>query len=447
MTDYDFLIIGAGTGGMAAAKKAADYGAKVAIIEKEKVGGTCLNRGCTPKKLMVYAADFTLQESLAASYGWQECDRKIDWSLLMQKIHQNLDTINNSFIESFKEKGIELIYGEAQFINNHTIKVKDREISADKILIAVGGHPIKPDFPGKELAITSRGMFHLEEVPEKIAIVGGGYIGVEFASMMNAFGSEVVFMDTDELILSGFDRDLRKTVLQGLIDRGIEFVAETTAEKITEAEDKLQLHLSNNKTITADKILLATGRAPSTKSLDLEKAGVETGEKGEIKVDEYCRTSCQHIYAVGDCIDRVPLTPVAKAEALAVVETLYGKEPQAIDYTYVTSAVFARPEAATVGMSEQEAKDEYGDEVRCYSDRVTPMRYSLADDEDKEQSLIKLIVVGESQKIVGAHMVGEHAANIIQCLGVAIRKGITKQDLDSSFGIHPTVGEEWLSMF
>ena len=447
MTDYDFLIIGAGTGGMAAAKKAADYGAKVAIIEKEKVGGTCLNRGCTPKKLMVYAADFTHQESLAASYGWQECDRKIDWSLLMQKIHQNLDTINNSFIESFKEKGIELIYGEAQFINNHTIKVKDREISADKILIAVGGHPIKPDFPGKELAITSRGMFHLEEVPEKIAIVGGGYIGVEFASMMNAFGSEVVFMDTDELILSGFDRDLRKTVLQGLIDRGIEFIAETTAEKITEAEDKLQLHLSNNKTITADKILLATGRAPNTKSLNLEKAGVETGEKGEIKVDKYCRTSCQHIYAVGDCIDRVPLTPVAKAEALAVVETLYGKEPQAIDYTYVTSAVFARPEAATVGMSEQEAKDEYGDEVRCYSDRVTPMRYSLADDEDKEQALIKLVVVGESQKIVGAHMVGEHAANIIQCLGVAIHKGITKQDLDSSFGIHPTVGEEWLSMF
>ena len=447
MTDYDFLIIGAGTGGMAAAKKAADYGAKVAVIEKEKVGGTCLNRGCTPKKLMVYAADFALQESLAASYGWQECDRKIDWTLLMQKIHQRLDTINNSFIESFKEKGIDLIYGKAQFIDSRTVKVEEREISADKILIAVGGHPIKPNFPGKELAITSRQMFQLKQIPEKIAIVGGGYIGVEFASMMNAFGAEVVFMDTSKLILSGFDRDLQETVQQGLIDRGIEFIAETTAEKITEAGDKLELHLSSDKTITADKVLLATGRAPSTKSLDLEKAGVETGEKGEIKVDKYCRTSAQHIYAVGDCIDRVPLTPVAKAEALAVVETLYGKEPQVIDYTYVTSAVFARPEAATVGMSEQEAKDKYGDEVRCYCDRATPMLYSLADDEDKEKVLIKLVVVGEAEKIVGAHMVGEHAANIIQCLGVAIRKGITKQDLDSSFGIHPTVGEEWLSMF
>ena len=447
MTDYDFLIIGAGTGGMAAAKKAADYGAKVAIIEKEKVGGTCLNRGCTPKKLMVYAADFALQESLAASYGWQECERKIDWSLLMEKIHQRLDTISNSFIETFKEKGIDLIYGEAQFINSHTVKVEDRQISADKILITVGGHPIKPDFPGKELAITSRGMFHLDKIPEKIAIVGGGYIGVEFASMMNAFGSEVVFMDTSKLILSGFDRDLREMVLQGLIDRGIEFIGETTAEKITQAGDKLELHLSNDKTITADKVLLATGRAPSTKSLNLEKAGVETGEKGEIKVDKYCRTSSQHIYAVGDCIDRVPLTPVAKIEALAVVETIYGKQPQAIDYTYVTSAVFSRPEAATVGLNEAEAKDKYGNEVRCYCDRTTPMLYSLADDGDKEQVLIKLIVVGDEQKIVGAHMVGEHAADIIQSLGVAISKGITKQELDSSFGIHPTVGEEWLSMY
>lgn len=447
MTDYDFLIIGAGTGGMAAAKKAADYGAKVAVIEKEKVGGTCLNRGCTPKKLMVYAADFALQESLAASYGWQECERKIDWSLLMQKIHQRLDTISNSFIKTFEEKGIDLIYGEAQFIDSHTVKVEDREISADKILIAVGGHPIKPDFPGKELAITSRGMFQLDKVPKKIAIVGGGYIGVEFASMMNAFGSEVVFMDTSELILSGFDRDLQETVQQGLIDRGIEFISETTAEKITQSGDKLELHLSSDKTITADKVLLATGRAPSTKSLNLEKAGVQTGEKGEIEVDEYCRTSAQHIYAVGDCIDRVPLTPVAKLEALAVVETIYGKQPQAIDYTYVTSAVFARPEAATVGLSEAEAKDKYGDEVRCYCDRTTPMLYSLADDEDKEKVLIKLVVVGKEQKIVGAHMVGEYAADIIQSLGVAVRQGITKQDLDSSFGIHPTVGEEWLSMY
>ena len=445
MADYDFLIIGAGTGGMAAAKRAAEYGAKVGLIEKEKVGGTCLNRGCTPKKLMVYAADFALQESLAVSYGWQECERKLDWSLLMQKIHQRLDSISNSFKDTFAEKGIDLIYGEAKFVDRQTVRVKERSLSADKILIAVGGHPIKPDFPGKELAITSRQMFQLSEIPQKIAIVGGGYIGVEFSSMMNAFGSEVVFMDTSEQILSGFDRDLRKNVQQGLIDRGIEFIGEATAEKIEQDGDRLKLYLDNERTIVADKVLLATGRAPST-NLDLDKAGVATGDKGEIKVDEYCRTQNPNIYAVGDCIDRVPLTPVAKAEALAVVETIYGKEPRSINYTYVTSAVFSRPEAATVGMNEESARDKYGDEVKCYCDRTTPMLYSLADEAEQEEVIIKLVTVGESEKIVGAHMVGEHAADMIQCLGVAIRKGITKQDLDNSFGIHPTVGEEFMTL-
>ena len=445
MSDYDFLIIGAGTGGMAAAKKAANYGMKVAVIEKEKVGGTCLNRGCTPKKLMVYAADFALKESLARSYSWQECQRQVDWSSLMQNIHNRLDSISNSFKETFKEKGIDLIYGEAKFTGDRTIKVKDREITADKILICVGGHPIKPDFPGSDLAITSRGMFQLDKIPKKIAIVGGGYIGVEFASMMHAFGSEVVFMDTSELILSGFDEDLRKTVQQGLVDRGIEFIGETTAEKIEQDGDRLKLYLDSGNTIVADKVLLATGRAPSTKTLDLDKAGVATGEKEEIKVDEYCRTQNQHIYAVGDCIDRVPLTPAAKAEAQAVVETLFGKSPKSIDYASIPSAVFSRPEAATYGLSEAEARDKY-EEVKCHCDRTTPMLYSLAADEEQSEVLIKVVTAGEDEKVVGVHMVGEHAADMIQCLGIAIRKGLTKQELDDSFGIHPTIGEEFVTM-
>ena len=445
MADYDFLIIGAGTGGMAAAKKAANYGMKVAVIEKEKVGGTCLNRGCTPKKLMVYAADFALKESLAASYEWQQCDRQLDWSALMNKIHDRLDSISNSFKETFKEKGIDLIYGDAKFTGSKTVKVKDREITADKILIAVGGHPIKPDFPGSDLAITSRGMFQLDKIPDKIAIVGGGYIGVEFSSMMRAFGSEVVFMDTSKLILSGFDADLRKSVQQGLINRGVEFIAETTAEKIEQDSDKLKLHLDSGNTIVADKVLLATGRAPSTKTLELDKAGVETGDKGEIKADEYCRTSNKDIYAVGDCLDRLPLTPVAKAEAEAVVETLFGKQPRTIDYDAVPSAVFSRPEAATIGLSESKAKEKY-DNVKCYCDRTTPMLYSLAEDKDQEEVLIKLVVAGDDEKIVGVHMVGEHAADMIQCLAVAVCKGITKEELDNSFGIHPTIGEEFMTM-
>ena len=363
----------------------------------------------------------------------------------MQNIHARLDAISNSFKETFEEKGIELIYGEAKFTGKNTVQVKDREITADKILIAVGGHPIKPDFPGNDLAITSRGMFELDKIPEKLAIVGGGYIGVEFASMMQAFGSEVIFMDTSELILSGFDKDLRTKVQQGLINRGIEFIGETTAEKIEKAGDRLKLHLDSGKTIIADRVLLATGRAPNTKTLNLDKAGVKTGDKGEIKVDQYCRTQNQNIYAVGDCIDRIPLTPVAKAEALAVVETISGK-PKFIDYDYVASAVFSRPEAATIGLSESAARDKYGDGVKCYCDRTTPMLYSLADDEDQEEVTIKLVTVGDEDKIVGVHMVGEHAADLVQCVGVAVRKGITKQDLDDSFGIHPTIGEEFMSM-
>ena len=446
MADYDFLIIGAGTGGMAAAKKAANYGRSVAVIEKEKVGGTCLNRGCTPKKLMVYAADFALKESLAQSYAWAKCDRTVDWSAMMNKIHNRLDAISNSFKETFEEKGIELIYGDAKFTGKNTVKVKEREITAEKILIAVGGHPIKPDFPGSDLAITSRGMFQLDQIPEKLAIVGGGYIGVEFASMMQAFGSQVIFMDTSELILSGFDKDLRETVQRSLIERGIEFIGETTAEKIEQSGDRLKLHLDRDRTIVADQVLLATGRAPSTKSLDLNQADVATGDKGEIKVDEYCRTKNPQIYAVGDCIDRVPLTPVAKAEAEAVVETLFGKQPKSIDYDCVPSAVFSRPEAATVGLSESAARDQHGDKVKCHSSSTTPMLYSLARDDQQEKVLIKLVTVGESEDIVGIHMVGEHAADMIQCLGVAVAKGITKQELDDSFGIHPTIGEEFMCM-
>lgn len=446
MDKFELLIIGAGTGGMAAAKKAASYGVKVGLVEKEKVGGTCLNRGCTPKKLMVYAADFALKESLAASYGWQKCDRHIDWKRLMHKIHQRLDNLSQSFLETFQEKGIEMIWGEAKFISDRTLKVQDRQISADRILIAVGGHPIKPDIPGKELAITSREMFQLEKIPEKLAIIGGGYIGTEFASMMNVFGSEVVFMDTDEMILSGFDRDLRNHVHQGLIQRGIKFIGQTTAKEIEKVENRLQLNLDNGENITADVVLLATGRAPNTKSLDLERAGIEVGDKGEIKVDSYCRTNREHIYAIGDCIDRISLTPVAKAEASAVIETMYGKQPQAVDYTYVTSAVFARPEAATIGMSEREARKQYGEQVRCYCDRISPMLYSLTENAEAEKATFKLVVKGEEETILGAHMVGEHAADIIQSLGVAIALGITKPELDRAFGIHPTIGEEWMSL-
>ncbi|AFZ30090.1 Glutathione-disulfide reductase [Gloeocapsa sp. PCC 7428] len=444
--DYNFLVIGAGPGGIAAAKQAASYGVRVAVAEQEAIGGTCVNRGCIPKKFIVYAADIALQDQLAPSYGWSECQRRFDWSQFISKVHQQVEKRNQSYLQTFQKAGIELLRGHATLLDPHTIEINDRKITADKILVAVGGQPNKPDIPGSEFALTSREMFQLQQLPQKLAIVGGGYIGVEFASMMNAFGVEVTLMDTDELILDGFDNDLRSSVQEGLIQRGIQFLGKTTVKEIQKSDQRLHLTLSGDteEAIAVDTILVATGRTPNTKNLGLENAGVELGKKGAIQVDEYNRTTQDHIFAVGDCISRVPLTPVARTEGEAVAKTAFGNKLQKVNYEYVSSAVFARPEAATVGMTEDEAREQYGDAVQCYRTAFEPLFYSMI--ERKEQAMMKLVVDSHTERVLGAHMVGEHAADIIQSLAVAIRKGITKEDLDATIGIHPTTGEEFLTL-
>ena len=441
--DYDLFVIGAGSGGVAAAQRAAAHGARVAVAEQEAVGGTCVNRGCIPKKLIVYAADFALQNQVAHSYGWSG-QRHFDWSHLMAAIHKHVESLNQSYVQKFQKAKVELIRSHVTFVDAHTLEGGDgHKITSDKILIAVGGHPIKPDIPGIEHAITSDDMFHLQELPKRLAIIGGGYIGVEFSSMMNALGVQVTLMDTDELILEGFDEDIRSAVQKGLTKRGIRFLGNTTAKEIKQGLNGLQLTLSGDcGEITVDTILVATGRAPNT-NLGLENAGVEVGEKGAIIVDEYSRTTQDNIFAVGDCTNRVPLTPVAKAEGRAVADTAFA-DKQKVDYEYVTSAVFARPEAATVGMTEVKAREKFGESVQCYLTEVEPLFHSIT--EHNEQIMIKLVVNGDSERVLGAHMVGEHAADIIQCLAVAIKKGVTKQDLDATIGIHPTSGEEFLTL-
>jgi glutathione reductase (NADPH) len=443
--NFDLLIIGAGPGGIAAAKQAASYGKRVAIAEQEVIGGTCVNRGCIPKKLIVYAADIALQDQIAPSYGWSKCQRQFDWSKFIAKVYQHVESIQKSYLETLQKNGVELIRDRATFVDPHTLEIDSRKITADKILIAVGGHPNKPDIPGIEHALTSREMFQLQQLPKKLAIIGGGYIGVEFASMMNAFGVEVTLMDTDELILDGFDKDIRSSVQEGLIQRGIQFLGKTTAKEIKQSTQGLQLTLSGDteETIAADTILFATGRIPNTKDLGLENAGVELGKKGAIQVDDYHRTTQVNIFAVGDCISRVPLTPVAKHEGQVVIKTAFGK-PQKVDYEYVTSAVFARPEAATVGMTEVKARETYGDTVQCHKTEFKPLLYSIVD--RHEPTMMKLVVDRNTDQVLGAHMVGEHAADIIQSLAVAIRKGITKEDFDATIGIHPTTGEEFLTL-
>ncbi|WP_017315914.1 glutathione-disulfide reductase [Mastigocladopsis repens] len=444
--DYDLFVIGAGPGGLAAAKKAASYGVRVAIAEQEALGGVCVNRGCVPKKLIVYAADFALQNQIAHNYGWSDCRSHFDWTYFIKSVHQHIESIHHSYFEQLQQAGVEFIRGYATFTDAHTVEINDRKYTADKILIAVGGQPIKPDIPGIEYAITSREMFHLPYLPKRLAIIGGGYIGVEFSSMMNAFGCEVTIIDQDEMILSGFDDDIRLGVQEALSKRGIRLIGNSTVKEIKYLEEKLLLTTTGatRKTIAADTILVATGRAPKTKNLGLENAGVELGEKSAIKVDEYSRTTAENIFAVGDCTNRLQLTPVAKAEAHAFVNTVFGKKPQKVNYEQVPSAVFARPEAASIGMSEAKAREKFGESIKCYRDRFQPLISQLT--QKDEQATIKIVVEGESERVLGAHMVGEHAADIIQSLGVAIRKGITKQDLDETTGIHPTTGEEFLFM-
>ncbi|MEM1392776.1 MAG: glutathione-disulfide reductase [Cyanobacteria bacterium P01_H01_bin.150] len=444
--DYDLFIMGAGSAGAAAASKAASLGLRVAVAEQDALGGTCLNRGCIPKKLIVYAADFALHNKIAHDYGWSKSSSHFNWTQFIRSVHKQIDRINTSYQERFEKNGITLLRGHAAFVDAHTIKVDERKITADKILIAVGARPFIPDIPGIEYAITSREMFHLPYLPKRLAIIGGGYIGVEFASMMNALGCRVTVVDTSETILEGFDNDIRKSLQESLSNRGIKFINNSTATEIKHYEEGLLLTVSGKykKTIAADSILVATGRTPNTEKLDLDNAQVEMGEKNAIKVDEYSRTSQENIFAVGDCTNRLQLTPAAKSEAVAFVNTVFANQPETVNYGEIPSAVFARPEMASMGMTVEQARSEFGDSAKCYSNKFQPLMHQLASSE--EQVIIKVVVEGESERVIGVHMLGEHAADIIQCLGVAIRKGITKQDLDKAIAIHPTTAEEFLTL-
>lgn len=442
--DYDLFVIGAGPGGLAASRLAAQkYGVRVAIAESGSLGGTCVNRGCVPKKLMVYAADFARQNSLATSYGWSECQKTLHWSIFQNKLHSHLKKLNESYQQHLKDAGVTLIEGRAKFIDAHTLEVGNKKITAEYILIAVGGKPFKPDIPGKDYGITSREMFQLEEIPKQLVILGGGYIGIEFSSIFHALGSQVTLIETDEEILSGFDCDIRSKLHSELSRQGIRIITNTTAKAIEKTSSNLQVNLSGDceETMVMDTVLIATGRVANTKDLGLENLGIELGKKGAIPVNEYSCTSQAHIFAVGDCTGRLPLTPVASAEAQAVIHTIFGNSPQTIDYTHVPSAVFSRPEAATVGLTEAKAREKYGDAVHCLHHRFQPLLYSFLAEEESTSVMIKL-VMGENEKVLGLHLVGKDAVDIVQSLAVAIRQGITKSELQETIGIHPTIGEE-----
>ncbi|MEM8603224.1 MAG: glutathione-disulfide reductase [Cyanobacteria bacterium P01_H01_bin.121] len=447
--DYDLFVLGAGSGGLAASKRAASYGAKVAIAEHDLVGGTCVIRGCVPKKLMVYASSFTGYFHYSEAYGWQiQITPKFDWMKLVQTVDTEVRRLSRLHIGFLEKNNVALIHGSATFVDEHTVQVGDRQYTAEKILIAVGGEATKPEIPGIEHAITSREIFLLPMQPKTVAVVGGGYIGVEFAGVLNGLGSEVHQIIRRERVLRGFDEEIREAVQNGMTYHGVNFWTSTTVEQIDKVPEGVRLTLSTGgkiSTLTVEAVLYATGRAPNLAGLNLPKAGVKVDERGAVTVNEWHQTNQPNIFALGDCTDRVNLTPVAIAEGRAFADTQFGNKPKQLNYDNIATAVFSQPEACSVGMSEEEAIEQYGqDGVVVHRSRFRAMFYSLPKVE--ERTLMKLIVHKESDKVLGALMVGKDAAEIIQCVAIAVTMGATKEDFDNTMALHPTSAEEFVTM-
>ena len=447
--DFDLFVIGAGSGGIATARRAASYGAKVGIVESDRLGGTCVNRGCVPKKLMVYASHFPDGFEESAGYGWKVGETSFDWLKMITAVNNEVDRLNGIYQRMLDNSEVKVYRGYGKFIDSHTIEIGEQKVTAEKILIAVGGKPVKPDdIPGVEHAITSREIFNVKEQPKRIVIIGGGYIGVEFACILNGLGTEVTMVIRGEKILRGFDEDLRDEIQEGMERHGIRILNNKPMLSIAKKDSGLEITIPKDdggeEIIVADAAsLAATGREPDLANLGLENTGVEI-VNGAVAVDEYNQTAEEHIYAVGDCTDRINLTPVAINEGRAFADTHFGGKSRKMSYENIPTAVFSTPEAATVGLTEAEAKEKYGDAIKVYRSKFRPMYYTLPGKQEK--TLMKLIVDTNTDQVVGAHMVGDSAAEIIQGVAIAVKMGATKADFDATVGIHPSSAEEFVTM-
>jgi glutathione reductase (NADPH) len=454
--DYDLFVIGAGSGGLAASKRAASYGAKVAIAEEAEVGGTCVIRGCVPKKLMVYGSHFPALFRDAAGYGWKVSEAELDWEHFITAIDKEVRRLSELHIGFLAKAGVELIPSRATIVDSHTVEVDGRKVTADKILIAVGGRPIKPDLPGMEYAISSNEIFKLKEKPKHIAIIGAGYIGTEFASIMRGLGCEVTQIIRKDKILKGFDEDIRTGIQEGLTQHGIKVITNNVVTSLEKVPEGLKINLSgeNQEPVIADVFLVATGRAPYVEGLGLENAGIDIVPSSiegpgystmmAIAVNEYSQTSQENIFAVGDVTDRANLTPVAIGEGRAFADSEFGNNRRPYYHTIIPTAVFSTPEAATVGLTEAEAREKLGDAVTIYRARFRPLYHSLTG--QQERTMMKLVVDSNTDKVLGAHMVGENSAEIIQGVAIPVTMGATKKDFDATVAIHPSAAEEFVTM-
>ena len=445
--DFDLFVIGAGSGGIATARRAAQYGAKVGIVEYDRLGGTCVNRGCVPKKLMVYASHFPEAFEAATGYGWTVGESKFDWHTMITAVNNEVTRLNGIYQRMLDNSEVKVYREHGKFIDSHTIQVGEEKVTAEKILIAVGGKPVKPDdIPGIEHAITSREIFHLPEQPKRMVIIGGGYIGVEFACILNGLGTEVTQVIRGDKILKGFDEDIRDEIQNAMQSRGIRLLTNKPNIAIEKTDSGLQIQVSGEEEeiVVADAVsLAATGRSPRLENLGLENTQVEIA-RGAIAVDEYNQTAESHIYAVGDCTDRVNLTPVAIKEGRAFADTHFGGQTQQMAYDNIPTAVFSTPEGATVGLTEAEARAKYGDAIKVYRSKFRPMYYTLPNMQVK--TLMKLVVDSNTDRVLGAHMVGDSAAEIIQGVAIAVKMGATKANFDATVAVHPSSAEEFVTM-
>ncbi len=441
--DFDLFVIGAGSGGVRAARMSATMGARVGIAEDWNLGGTCVNVGCVPKKLFVYASHFREEFHEAAGFGWSVGDSQFDWKTLIANKNTEISRLNGVYERLLDGAGVELFRARASIVDPHTVDVGGKQVTAERILIATGGWPNMDDIPGKEHITTSNEVFFLEDLPKRAIVVGGGYIAVEFAGILNGLGVETVQAYRGSLFLRGFDDDVRPFLRDEMIKKGVDLRFNTTITSIEKTESGLKVALNDGGVIETDLVLYAIGRSPKTANLGLEEVGVELSGKGAIKVNEDFQTSVPSIYALGDVIDRVALTPVAIAEGMVFSHNTYKGESRKMDYRDIPTAVFSQPSIGTVGLTEAQAREEYG-EVDIYRSEFRPMKHTLSGGE--ERTLIKMIVDRASDRVVGFHMVGPDAGEITQGIGVAFKAGATKADFDATIGIHPTSAEEFVTM-
>jgi glutathione reductase (NADPH) len=442
--DYDLFVIGAGSGGVRASRMSARYGARVAVAENRYLGGTCVNVGCVPKKLFVYGSHFAEDFEDAAAYGWRVADTAFDWATLRDNKTREIERLNGIYRNLLESAGVEIIYGTARLQDRHTIEVDGRTVTAEHILVATGGWPYVPEFPGREHVVTSNEMFYLPQFPRRIVVVGGGYIAVEFAGIFHGLGADATLLYRGPLFLRGFDDGVRTFVADELRTKGITLEFDSVVERVElQADGSRRVVLTNGEVLEADLVLYATGRKPSVAGLGIEQLGVKLNAQGAIIVDDHYRTSVPNFLAIGDVIDRFQLTPVAIAEGMVVADNLFNDADRVLDYADIPTAVFCQPNIGTAGLTETAARARHG-KIKIFESSFRPMKHTLSG--RNERAFMKLIVDAASDRVVGVHMVGADAGEIIQGLSVALKVGATKAQFDATIGIHPTAAEEFVQM-